>query len=136
MAQRCIGRTADVTKPATHFSLDDEVIRSCRNRCVSTACRLIDTVYDNLGTLYRSSGWHAVYCECYILLLLRNVCELLMSSSKSPSRQPLYSWQHGESTILGTDRISMTRRLRGFVVCQSSTTTRIRSILQSRPSRF
>ncbi|KAK4493879.1 hypothetical protein PRZ48_015064 [Zasmidium cellare] len=49
------------TKPATSSSLDDEVIRSCCNLCALTACRLIDTLYANLGTLYRSSGWHTVY---------------------------------------------------------------------------
>lgn len=52
------------SKPATSSSLDDEVIRSCCCLCVSTACRLIDTLYANLGTLYRSSGWHTVYCKC------------------------------------------------------------------------
>lgn len=51
------------SKPATSSSLDDEVIRSCCNLCVSTACRLIDTLYANLGTLYRSTGWHTVYCK-------------------------------------------------------------------------
>ncbi|SMR48120.1 unnamed protein product [Zymoseptoria tritici ST99CH_1E4] len=48
-------------RPPMHNVLGDEVIRACCNSCVSTACRLIDSVYANLGTLYRSSGWHSVY---------------------------------------------------------------------------
>lgn len=43
------------------MSLDDDLIRSCCTLCTFTACRLIDTLYENLGTLYRSSGWHTVY---------------------------------------------------------------------------
>jgi hypothetical protein len=48
-------------RPPMHNDLGDEIIRACCNSCVSTACRLIDTLYINLGTLYRSSGWHSVY---------------------------------------------------------------------------
>jgi hypothetical protein len=50
-------------RPPMHNVLGDEVIRVCCNSCVSTACRLIDTLFINLGTLYRSSGWHSVYCK-------------------------------------------------------------------------
>lgn len=60
------------SKPATSSSLDDEVIRSCCNLCTLTACRLIDTLYANLGTLYRSSGWHTVYCKCRCCALQEN----------------------------------------------------------------
>ncbi|EME41620.1 C6 transcription factor-like protein [Dothistroma septosporum NZE10] len=45
----------------TPMSLDDDLIKSCCTLCTFTACRLIDTLYENLGTLYRSSGWHTVY---------------------------------------------------------------------------
>ena len=47
----------------TKSNLDDEVVKSCCNLCIRTAYDLVDNLYDNLGTLYRSSGWHAVYCE-------------------------------------------------------------------------
>lgn len=46
---------------SSKHTLDDEVTKSCCNRCVLTARRLIDTLYDNIGTLYRASGWHSVY---------------------------------------------------------------------------
>ncbi|KXT11592.1 hypothetical protein AC579_3123 [Pseudocercospora musae] len=48
-------------RTSSKHTLDDEVTRSCCNRCVLTARRLIDTLYDNIGTLYRASGWHSVY---------------------------------------------------------------------------
>ncbi|KAM3421595.1 hypothetical protein BST61_g1982 [Cercospora zeina] len=48
-------------KPSTKFSLDDDVIRTCCGRCVTTACQLVDVIHDNIHTLYRSSGWHSVY---------------------------------------------------------------------------
>lgn len=44
-------------------SLDNEVIKRCCTLCIDTASRLVDTIYSNLDTLYRSSGWHSVYCE-------------------------------------------------------------------------
>jgi len=37
------------------------VIASCCKLCLATACQLIGTLFDNLCTLYRSSGWHTVY---------------------------------------------------------------------------
>ncbi|WPA98880.1 uncharacterized protein RHO25_003493 [Cercospora beticola] len=48
-------------RPSTKFSLDDDVIRTCCGRCVTTACQLVDVIHDNIHTLYRSSGWHSVY---------------------------------------------------------------------------
>lgn len=44
-------------------SLDAELVKNCCNLCLRTAYRLIDAIYYNLKTLYRSSGWHAVYCK-------------------------------------------------------------------------
>lgn len=44
-------------------SLDEEVIQRCCTLCAETASRLIETLHENLNTLYRSSGWHSVYCK-------------------------------------------------------------------------
>lgn len=44
-------------------SLDEEVIQRCCTLCAETASRLIGTLHENLNTLYRSSGWHSVYCK-------------------------------------------------------------------------
>lgn len=62
-------------------TLDSEVIRSCCDSCTLTACRLIDTLYDNLGTLYRSSGWHTVYFTFASAIVL-------LASSKTSSYRP------------------------------------------------
>ena len=51
------------SRPSTRYSLDNDVIRSCCSRCISTACQLVDGIHANIHTLYRSSGWHSVYCE-------------------------------------------------------------------------
>jgi hypothetical protein len=48
-------------KPFSDPSLDDDVVQDCCNRCISTACQLVGAIHDNIGTLYRSSGWHSVY---------------------------------------------------------------------------
>lgn len=48
-------------------SLDEEVIQRCCTLCAETASRLIETLHENLNTLYRSSGWHSVYCKLAIL---------------------------------------------------------------------
>lgn len=42
-------------------TLDDGTIRQCCQLCISTAYNLIDAIYVNLGTVYRSSSWHSVY---------------------------------------------------------------------------
>jgi hypothetical protein len=42
--------------------LDHAVIQQCCELCLQTAYGLVDTLYGNLGTLYRTSGWHTVYC--------------------------------------------------------------------------
>lgn len=42
-------------------SLDEAVLSSYCTLCVDTARQLIETIYENLDTLYRSSGWHSVY---------------------------------------------------------------------------
>lgn len=63
------------------LTLDSEVIRSCCDSCTLTACRLIDTLYDNLGTLYRSSGWHTVYFTFASAIVL-------LASSKTSSYRP------------------------------------------------
>ena len=46
----------------TQPSLDADLVKNCCNLCLKTAYRLVDAIYFNLNTLYRSSGWHAVYC--------------------------------------------------------------------------
>lgn len=86
------------SKPATSSSLDDEVIRCCCNLCTMTACRLIDTLYANLGTLYRSSGWHTVYCKSAMssdmvlvlttILVTFSAAIVLLASSKIEEFQP------------------------------------------------
>lgn len=48
---------------AAQSSLDEEVIQRCCTLCAETASRLIETLHENLNTLYRSSGWHSVYCK-------------------------------------------------------------------------
>lgn len=47
-------------------ALGDSIVQQCCQLCLSTAYRLIDLLWENLGTLYRSSGWHTVYCMCFI----------------------------------------------------------------------
>lgn len=51
-------------------SLDEEVIQRCCTLCAETASRLIETLHENLNTLYRSSGWHSVYCKLKSLTTL------------------------------------------------------------------
>lgn len=58
-----LAATKRSSRPSTKHSLDDDVIRSCCSRCVSTASQLVDGIHANIHTLYRSSGWHSVYCE-------------------------------------------------------------------------
>ncbi|KAM5353126.1 hypothetical protein ACJZ2D_016988 [Fusarium nematophilum] len=50
--QHCLSQTA---------ALDDGFFNRCRNLCVDTAHELIETIHQQLETLYRSSGWHSVY---------------------------------------------------------------------------
>ena len=49
------------TKRQAPASLDDDVLRSCCALCIDAARDLIEAIYTNLDTLYRSSGWHSVY---------------------------------------------------------------------------
>jgi hypothetical protein len=58
---------------AAQSSLDEEVIQRCCTLCAETASRLIETLHENLNTLYRSSGWHSVYCEYNIYRFLSGV---------------------------------------------------------------
>ncbi|CAH0025678.1 unnamed protein product [Clonostachys rhizophaga] len=59
--------------------LDHAVIQQCCELCLQTAYGLVDTLYWNLGTLYRTSGWHTVYFtfSATIVLLASLKCELL-----------------------------------------------------------
>lgn len=43
-------------------SLDRQLIEQCCNLCVLTAHRLVEAIHQHLGTAYRSTGWHSVYC--------------------------------------------------------------------------
>lgn len=43
--------------------LDSLLIQKSCELCIQTAYQLIDAVYDNIDTPYRSSGWHCVYCK-------------------------------------------------------------------------
>ena len=47
----------------TQSTLDAELVKNYCSLCLNTAYRLVDVVYHNLNTLYRSAGWHAVYCK-------------------------------------------------------------------------
>lgn len=42
--------------------LEDHLTQRACSLCINTAHRLIETIHVHLGTLYRSSGWHSVYC--------------------------------------------------------------------------
>jgi hypothetical protein len=44
--------------------LEDQFTQRACNLCISVAHRLIETIHGHLDTLYTSSGWHSVYCEC------------------------------------------------------------------------
>lgn len=44
-------------------SLDSELIDRCCMFCVETAHSLIEAIHTHLNTLYKSSGWHSVYCK-------------------------------------------------------------------------
>jgi hypothetical protein len=44
--------------------LEDHLSQRACSLCISTAHRLIETIYVHLDNLYRSSGWHSVYCKC------------------------------------------------------------------------
>ncbi|CAG9988157.1 unnamed protein product [Clonostachys byssicola] len=59
--------------------LDHAVIQQCCELCLQTAYGLVDTLYGNLGTLYRTSGWHTVYFtfSAAIVLVASLKCELL-----------------------------------------------------------
>jgi hypothetical protein len=43
--------------------LENHLTQRACSLCISTAHRLIETIHANLDTLYRSSGWHSIYCE-------------------------------------------------------------------------
>ncbi|UJO19783.1 Sorbicillinoid biosynthetic cluster transcription factor sor3 [Fulvia fulva] len=81
----------------TPMSLDDDLIRSCCTLCTFTACRLIDTLYENLGTLYRSSGWHTVYFtfSAAIVLLASSKVEELGPHVNRPTIEAAWArcWQ-------------------------------------------
>jgi len=64
-------------------SLDEEVIQRCCTLCAETASRLIETLHENLNTLYRSSGWHSVYCKflCFHFLRLQYLDSFIASQS-------------------------------------------------------
>lgn len=49
-------------------TLDRDIIYRCCELCVRTACLLVDALHKNLGTLYRSYGWHCVYCRTMPIL--------------------------------------------------------------------
>ncbi|KAK2595349.1 hypothetical protein QQS21_006949 [Conoideocrella luteorostrata] len=67
-------------------TLDDGVIRQCCQLCISTAYRLIDAIHSNLGTLYRSSGWHTVYFtfSSAIVLLASLKSDVVMIQASEP----------------------------------------------------
>jgi hypothetical protein len=44
--------------------LEDHFTQRACSLCISVAHRLIETIHEHLDTLYTSSGWHSVYCEC------------------------------------------------------------------------
>jgi hypothetical protein len=44
--------------------LDTDIMASACNLCVKTAHLLVERLYENLGTPYRTSAWHTVYCKC------------------------------------------------------------------------
>jgi len=48
-------------------SLDNDLIKRSCTLCIDTAHRLIETLYQHLDTMYRSSGWHSVYCRLSLL---------------------------------------------------------------------
>ncbi|KAM0719397.1 hypothetical protein Q7P37_005302 [Cladosporium fusiforme] len=56
-------------------SLDEEVIQRCCTLCAETASRLIETLHENLDTLYRSSGWHSVYFTFSAATVLLAACK-------------------------------------------------------------
>jgi hypothetical protein len=65
----------------TQSSLDADLVKNCCNLCLKTAYRLVDAIYFNLNTLYRSSGWHAVYCKSASPPYHRSTCAIVAKLS-------------------------------------------------------
>ncbi|KAL1953765.1 hypothetical protein VTO42DRAFT_2296 [Malbranchea cinnamomea] len=70
--------------------LDGELIRNCCELCFETAIALIDNIYDNLETAYRSSGWHSVYFTFA-------AATILLACLKCPVLDPKYFGNSFES---------------------------------------
>ena len=86
---------------AAQSSLDEEVIQRCCTLCAETASRLIETLHENLNTLYRSSGWHSVYCKFPSLILFElHGHRAYTEVSKSASQQRQYYSQPANVPML------------------------------------
>jgi hypothetical protein len=71
--------------------LDNSLAMEVCSLCVKTAQVLLETLYENLDSSYRSPGWHVVYCECQCLRL--NL-ETGTNPPKLHSLEPLFFSQH------------------------------------------
>lgn len=66
-------RTVQALDNTTQSTLDAELVKNYCSLCLNTAYRLVDVIYYNLNTLYRSAGWHAVYCTCNVIPNIRTL---------------------------------------------------------------
>ncbi|KAF2772652.1 hypothetical protein EJ03DRAFT_189480 [Teratosphaeria nubilosa] len=74
-----------------HFALDLAFIRETCQQCVDTAHMLIGALYDQLGTLYRSAGWHTVYFAF-------SAATVVLASCQSPATKSITTHESFESS--------------------------------------